>query len=110
LKQNRDAQHLDHAIPMTHLGNLYFKYGMYPQAEEEYKKALELRQAADKVAKSNDNRMDIAATLRLLAALKKVQGNYFEAETLIRKSLEVRICLRSTKILDFQRGIRSKGR
>ncbi len=70
------------AIRMT-IGKSYFELGLYPQAQQQEERALELRRRA-----LGPEHADTLATMRELAGVYFIEGNYPPAEEALKKVIE----------------------
>lgn len=76
-------RHVEVANALDNLGRLYGKLGGYAQAENAFRRALEILSAA------NDVEMEFARTLRNFAMLYQEQKRYDDAEPLFKQSFSI---------------------
>ena len=76
--------HLDVALSLNRLGNLYQMQGLYRRAEPLYLRSLAIREAA-----LDKNHPSIAASLNNLAVIYSDQGLYGQAEPLYLRALSI---------------------
>jgi CHAT domain-containing protein/Tfp pilus assembly protein PilF len=77
--------HANYGVALYNLGSLYRTLGKYSDAEELFKRALEVKEKAI----GTDN-PDVADTLNSLAAVYQNQGRYADAEGLYKRALTIR--------------------
>jgi tetratricopeptide (TPR) repeat protein/predicted Ser/Thr protein kinase len=84
IAQKFDKQPLVEASIRETIGNTYLDLGIYPQAQKQIERAIELRRRVQ-----GENHPDTLAASRDLAALYRNQGRAAEAEALLTKVLDV---------------------
>ena len=85
VKERLGEEHLDVALSLSNMAELYYLQGRYAEAEPMYHQALELYQRL-----GVEEHPDLAESLNNLALLYKLQGRYSEAEPLYLQSLSMR--------------------
>ncbi|HLJ49318.1 MAG TPA: serine/threonine-protein kinase [Bryobacteraceae bacterium] len=84
-----DSEPLVEAAIRLTIGRSYFELGLYPQAQEQQERALELRRRA-----LGPENADTLATMRELAGVYFIEGKYAQAEETLKKVMETQIRLR----------------
>ncbi|MHC5859502.1 tetratricopeptide repeat protein [Nostoc sp.] len=87
LEINRHLLGEEHPATITTLSNLAYLYKaqkFYEKAKPIYKRALELR-----ICLLGETHIDVATSLNNLAALYSEEGNYWDAELLCTRSIEI---------------------